>query len=38
MENKVFDKMIAEALSLGAFKANVIETKNIVLDRVFRDI
>ena len=30
--------MIAEALSLGAFKANVIETKNIVLDRVFRDI
>ena len=30
--------MIAEALSLGAFKANVIEAKGIKTDRVFRDM
>ena len=38
MENKIFDKMIAEALSLGAFKSNVITTNDIVLDKAFRDI
>ena len=35
MEN---NKMIEKALEYGAYKANVIETKNIVLDRAFRDI
>ena len=33
-----FDKLIAEALALGAFKANVIDAEKIELDRVFRDI
>lgn len=36
MENKIFDKMTAEALSLGAFKAAVIEAGSIVLDASFR--
>ena len=35
MENKT---IIEKALELGAYKANVIETKKIVLDRAFRDI
>ena len=35
MENK---DIIEKALELGAYKANVIETKKIVLDRAFRDI
>ena len=38
MENNVFEKIIAEATSLGAFKANIIKTGNIVTDSVFRDI
>ena len=38
MGNKIFEKMIAEALILGAFKANVIEAAKIETDRVFRDI
>ena len=33
-----YDKLIAEALALGAYKANVITTDKIELDRVFRDI
>ena len=33
-----FDKLIAEAIALGAYKANVITTDKIELDRVFRDI
>ena len=35
MQNKV---IIKKALEYGAYKANVIETKDIVLDRAFRDI
>lgn len=35
MEN---NKIIEKVLALGAYKANVIDTKDIVLDRVFRDI
>ena len=35
MENK---SIIEKALEFGAYKANVIVTKDIVLDRVFRDI
>ena len=38
MENKIFDKMIAEAISLGAFKANIIKAESIETDTVFRDI
>ena len=33
-----FEKLIALPLSLGAYKANVIETKAISLDRAFRDM
>ena len=33
-----FDKLISEALALGAFKANVINADLIETDRVFRDI
>ena len=33
-----FDKLISEALVLGAFKANVINADLIETDRVFRDI
>ena len=36
MENKIFDILIEAPLSLGAYKANVIETKEISLDRAFR--
>lgn len=35
---KKFDKLISEALALGAFKANVINADLIETDRVFRDI
>lgn len=35
---KIFDKLIAEAISLGAFKASVISAELIETDRVFRDI
>ena len=37
MENK-FQSLIAVPISLGAYKANVIETKDISLDRAFRDM
>ena len=37
MENN-FEKMIAEVISLGAFKANIIEAKDVFLDTSFRDI
>ncbi len=33
-----FNKLISEAIALGAYKANVITTDRIELDRVFRDI
>ena len=33
-----FDNLIAEALALGAFKANVIAADKIECDRIFRDI
>ena len=36
MENKIFRASTEKAIELGAFKANVIETKDIVLDRAFR--
>ena len=36
MENKIFEELTAEALKLGAFKSDVIETKAITLDRAFR--
>ena len=32
-----FEKLIALPLSLGAYKANVIEAKEISLDRAFRE-
>ena len=38
MENKMFDVLISEALSLGAYRANIIETKEISLDIAFREI
>ena len=38
MENNIFDMLISAPLSLGAYKAGVIETKEISLDRVFRDM
>jgi len=38
MENKIFGVLAEEAIELGAFQATVIETKKIVLDKVFRDI
>jgi predicted metal-binding protein len=36
MENTLFKKLAAESLRLGAFKATVIGTKDIVLDQAFR--
>ena len=33
-----FDNLIAEAIALGAFKANVIAADKIECDRIFRDI
>ena len=38
MENKLFDQLTEEVLSLGAYKAAVIKAENIVLDPVFRRI
>ncbi len=40
MENKeaLFKKLADSAIELGAFKANVINAKDIVTDRVFREI
>ena len=38
MENKLFDSLISKALDLGASNANIIEVKDIALDRVFRDM
>ncbi len=40
MENKevVFKKLSDAAIALGAFKANVIEAKEIVTDKIFREI
>ena len=38
MENKKFDEIISNALLSGAHKANVIKTKEITLDRAFRDM
>ncbi len=35
MENK---ELVEKVIELGAYRANVIEAKDIVLDRVFRDI
>ena len=35
---KNFEKMIAEAISLGALKANIIEAKDVFTDASFRDI
>ena len=36
--DKDFEKMIADVISLGAFKANIIETKDVFTDASFRDI
>ena len=36
MENKLFDTLIADVLSLGAHRAGVIGTEQIVLDKTFR--
>lgn len=36
MENKVFDRLIAEANSLGSFKSSVISTEKIEVDKSFR--
>ena len=38
MGDKIFDTLIAVPLSLGTYKAGVIETKEISLDRAFRDM
>ena len=37
-KNELFDEMSAVPLSLGAYRASVIEAKEIVLDRSFRDL
>lgn len=37
MEKK-FEEMIAEVISLGAFKSNIIEAKDVFCDTSFRDI
>ena len=34
--NKLFEMLYEKAISLGAYKANVIDVKDISLDRVFR--
>ena len=36
MENKIFDRLTAEAISLGSFKSNVISAENIPTDKSFR--
>ena len=38
MENRIINEVCAEAVRLGAYKANVINACEIVLDRVFRDM
>ncbi len=38
MRNKLFETFLALALDLGAYKANIIDVKDISLDRSFRDI
>ena len=38
MRNETFQELISEALTLGAFKASVIEANKIVSDRAFRDM
>lgn len=38
MENKLFKKLFDIALELGAYKAAVIDVKDISLDRSFRDM
>lgn len=35
---EIFDKLSEEVIALGAYRANVITTDKIELDRVFRDI
>ena len=37
-KNELFDALSAVPLSLGAYRASVIEAKEIVLDRSFRDL
>ena len=37
-KNELFDALSAVPLSLGAYQASVIEAKEIVLDRAFRDL
>ena len=38
MENKIYEQICAEAIRLGAYKSEVINADDIVLDRVFRDM
>lgn len=38
MENKIFDALTEKAISLGAYKASVIDADKIVTDRAFRDM
>ena len=38
MENKIFEKIIAEVRSLGVFKVNIINTNEIKTKREFRDM
>lgn len=38
MENKIFETVVAEVKDLGAFKAGVIDAKNVETDRSFRDM
>lgn len=38
MANELFDAIVSETVSLGAFKANVIDAKSIETETVFRDM
>ena len=38
MENKLFELLVAEVMERGAYKANVIDVKDIKLDRAFREM
>jgi predicted metal-binding protein len=38
MENKNFDALVSQALSLGAYKAAVVNVADIETDRVFREL
>lgn len=38
MENKIFDTLTEKAIDLGAYKASVISTSDIKLERAFRDM